>query len=74
MGEEGGEKSGSPSRCHPEEHARTRCVISDCLPGFVGGWVVGCIQQRCVAGIGGKRRGEGQEGEKESPERVGEVP
>lgn len=27
----------------PEKHARTRCVISDCLAGFVGGRV-GCIQ------------------------------
>lgn len=34
------ERNPDPSRCHvatPEEHARTRCVISDCLPGFVDG-------------------------------------
>lgn len=24
-------------RRHPDVHARTRCVISDCLSGFVGG-------------------------------------
>jgi len=37
------ERNPDPSRCHvatPEEHARTRCVISDCLPGFVDGWVI----------------------------------
>lgn len=37
------ERNPDPSRCHvatPEEHARTRCVISDCLPSFVGGWIV----------------------------------
>jgi len=30
------ERNPDPSRCHPEDHARTRCVISDCLPDFVG--------------------------------------
>lgn len=48
-------------RRHPEEHARTRCVISDCLPGFVGGWVV---VSSGVAGIGWTRE-RGRRGERE---------
>lgn len=51
-------------RRHPEEHARTRCVISDCLPGFVGGWVV---VSSGVAGIGWTRE-RGRRGEREPGE------
>lgn len=62
----------------PEEHARTRCVISDCLPGFVDGWVISSgggdrTKREKESGRGWAGRGGGEGGEGSGAERVDQV-